>query len=108
MRFYYQLYRSGTLGTALIDSLDEFVQTGHMTPQLAMQVLDSFDKSISEALSKKVKAKAVMKGGLATYNHYEEVLTLVIKNSTLTCDHTTIALPDKTKIVACDGRRTSE
>ncbi|KAJ2746054.1 Transcription initiation factor IIA subunit 2 [Coemansia sp. BCRC 34301] len=106
--FYYQLYQSGTLGTALIDSLNELIQAGHITPQLAMQVLGQYDKSISEALSKKVKAKAVMKGNLDTYNNYEEVWTLTIRNSSIKCDHETIDIADRVKIVACNGRRTGE
>ncbi|KAJ2440161.1 Transcription initiation factor IIA subunit 2 [Coemansia sp. RSA 2424] len=108
MPLYYQLYQSGTLGTALIDSLNELIQAGHITPQLAMQVLEQYDKSISEALSKKVKAKAVMKGSLDIYRNYEDVWTLIVKNTIIKCDHETISIPDKIKIVACNGRRTGE
>lgn len=46
---------------ALTDSLDELIQSGHITPQLAMRVLVTFDRSISEALSQIVKNKATLK-----------------------------------------------
>jgi hypothetical protein len=46
---------------ALTDSLDELIQSGHINPQLAMKVLVTFDKSITEALTSKVKSKAVFK-----------------------------------------------
>lgn len=46
---------------ALTDSLDELIQSGHINPQLAMRVLMTFDRSISEALSQIVKNKATIK-----------------------------------------------
>jgi transcription initiation factor TFIIA small subunit len=50
-----------SIGMALTDSLDELIQSGHINPQLAMKVLVTFDKSITEALTSKVKSKAVFK-----------------------------------------------
>ena len=46
---------------ALTDSLDELIQSGHINPQLAMRVLTTFDKSISEALAQLVRNKANVK-----------------------------------------------
>lgn len=46
---------------ALTDSLDELIQSGHINPQLAMRVLMTFDRSISEALSQLVRNKAQIK-----------------------------------------------
>lgn len=46
---------------ALTDSLDELIQSGHINPQLAMRVLMTFDRSISEALSQLVRNKANIK-----------------------------------------------
>ncbi|KAI7829218.1 transcription initiation factor IIA, gamma subunit, helical domain-containing protein [Kickxella alabastrina] len=107
MPSYYELYRTSTLGMALTDSLDELIQAGHITPQLAIQVLDQYDKSISEALSSKVKAKAVMKGNLRTYRFCDDVWTFIIKNPTFKFDHDS-ASADKVKIVACNARRPGE
>ncbi|CAJ0835647.1 17558_t:CDS:2 [Entrophospora sp. SA101] len=61
---YYELYRRSSIGIALTESLDDFIQTGQITPQLAMKVLLQFDKSITEALETKVKTKATFKYGL--------------------------------------------
>lgn len=46
-----------SLGLALIDTLDELVHGGHIEPQLAMKVILSFDKCITEVLADKVKAR---------------------------------------------------
>lgn len=46
---------------ALTDSLDELIQSGHINPQLAMRVLTTFDKSISDALAQLVRNKANIK-----------------------------------------------
>ncbi|KAJ2833999.1 Transcription initiation factor IIA subunit 2 [Coemansia furcata] len=108
MTLYYQFYRSGSLGTALIDSLNELILAGHITPQLAMQVLEQYDKSISEALSSKVKAKATMKGDLAVYRNCDDVWTFFVKNSTFKCDHETMAISGTVKIIACSSRRAGE
>ncbi|KAJ2013770.1 Transcription initiation factor IIA subunit 2 [Coemansia sp. S680] len=98
----------GTLGAALIDSLNELIQAGHITPQLAMQVLGQYDKSISEALSSKVKAKVTMKGHLKTYNNCDDVWTLNVTNLSFKYDHETFTITDKVKIVACSNRRAGE
>ncbi|KAJ2001300.1 Transcription initiation factor IIA subunit 2 [Coemansia thaxteri] len=107
MPSYYELYRSSTLGTALTDSLDELIQAGHITPQLAIQVLEQYDKSISETLATKVKAKAVMKGNLRTYRFCDDVWTFIIKNPNFKFDHD-ITAADKVKIVACNAKRPGE
>lgn len=50
-----------SIGMALTDSLDELIQSGHINPQLALRVLATFDKSISEALAQHVRNKANVK-----------------------------------------------
>ncbi|KAJ1873195.1 Transcription initiation factor IIA subunit 2 [Coemansia sp. RSA 1722] len=107
MPSYYELYRRSTLGMALTDSLDELIQAGHITPQLAIQVLGQFDRSISEALSTKVKAKAVIKGNLRTYRFCDDVWTFIIKTPNFKFDHDS-ATADKVIIVACNARRPGE
>ncbi len=42
---------------ALIDTLDELVHSGRIEPQTAMKVIATFDKSITEVLADKVKAR---------------------------------------------------
>ncbi|KAJ1733726.1 Transcription initiation factor IIA subunit 2 [Coemansia biformis] len=107
MPSYFELYRKSTLGIALTDSLDDLIQAGHITPQLAIQVLEQFDKSIALALSTKVKTKAVIKGNLRIYRFCDDVWTFTIKDPTFKFEHET-ATADKIKIVACNAKRTGE
>lgn len=77
----YQLYRNTTLGNTLQESLDELIQYGQITPQLALKVLVQFDKSINTALSTKVKSRVTFKAGkLHTYRFCDNVWTLMLKD----------------------------
>lgn len=40
----FELYRRSTIGMCLTETLDEMVQSGTLTPELAIQVLVQFDK----------------------------------------------------------------
>lgn len=40
----FELYRRSTIGMCLTETLDEMVQNGTLTPELAIQVLVQFDK----------------------------------------------------------------
>lgn len=53
----YQMYRETTLGTALSQTLDEYINDGVITKQLAMKVLACFDKNINKALATRSKNK---------------------------------------------------
>ncbi|PVZ99369.1 hypothetical protein BB558_004606 [Smittium angustum] len=99
MSQYYELYRTSTLGFALTDSLDELIQAGHITPQLAIRVLIQFDKSIAEALTNRVRARATIKGSLKTYRFCDDVWTFIIKNPSFKFENETITA-EKVKIVA--------
>ena len=46
-----------SIGQALVDTLDDMVNTGRIEPQLAMKVVARFDRAISEVLADKVKAR---------------------------------------------------
>lgn len=50
-------YPQSSIGTALIDTLDEMVHDSRIEPQLAMKVLTSFDKVVAETLPERVKAR---------------------------------------------------
>ena len=52
---------TGSIGLAIIDTLDVFVHDGRMEPQLAMKVLSSFDRAITEVLAGQVKARLTFK-----------------------------------------------
>ncbi|KAI9596100.1 general transcription factor IIA, 2, 12kDa-like protein [Syncephalis fuscata] len=66
MAQYYEHYRQSTLGNTLTETLDELIEAGHLTPQLAMRVLSQFDKSMAEALGNSVRNRVGFKGHLHT------------------------------------------
>ncbi|MCL7045907.1 hypothetical protein MKW94_009513 [Papaver nudicaule] len=45
----------------LTETLDEMVSNGTLSPELAIQVLIQFDKSMTEALETQVKSKVTIK-----------------------------------------------
>ncbi|KAL5283998.1 GTF2A2 family protein [Megaselia abdita] len=100
----YQLYRNTTLGNTLQESLDEFIQYGQITPQLAFKVLLQFDKCINNALNQKVKARVTFKASkLNTYRFCDNVWTLMLNDVEFREVHE-FEKVDKVKIVACDGK----
>jgi transcription initiation factor TFIIA small subunit len=102
----YQLYRNTTLGHTLQESLDELIQLGQITPQLALKVLLQFDKSINQALSTRVNKKYSFKGELNTYRFCDNVWTFVLNKAEFRENQDLITV-DKVKIVACDGKASS-
>ncbi|KAJ1995009.1 Transcription initiation factor IIA subunit 2 [Dimargaris cristalligena] len=107
MTQYYELYRSSSIGAALMDSLDELIVEGLLNPHLAMRVLAQFDKSISDALSNKVKTRITFKGSLRTYRLCDEVWTFIIKKPSFKFDNEELTA-NKIKIVACNARKPGE
>ncbi|GFY96059.1 transcription initiation factor IIA gamma chain [Actinidia rufa] len=57
----FELYRRSTIGMCLTETLDEMVSNGILSPELAIQVLVQFDKSMTEALETQVKSKVTIK-----------------------------------------------
>uniref|UniRef100_A0A452XLJ9 Transcription initiation factor IIA gamma subunit N-terminal domain-containing protein n=1 Tax=Aegilops tauschii subsp. strangulata TaxID=200361 RepID=A0A452XLJ9_AEGTS len=57
----FELYRRSTIGMCLTETLDEMVSSGTLSPELAIQVLVQFDKSMTEALENQVKSKVTVK-----------------------------------------------
>ena len=50
-----------SIGTTLVDTLDELVEEGRIEPQLAMRVVSRFDKAVAEALAEKAKGRLTFK-----------------------------------------------
>lgn len=46
---------------ALTDTLDDLISARRIEPQLAMKILANFDRSITEVLADKVKARLTFK-----------------------------------------------
>ncbi|WWD21495.1 transcription initiation factor IIA subunit 2 [Kwoniella shandongensis] len=102
---YYEFYRGSSIGTALTDSLDELITQGDIPPQLAMRVLQQFDKSLTECLQKNVKHKTTVKGHLSTYRLCDDVWTFVVKDPQFKMEGigsgAEVVTAPKVKIVAC-------
>ncbi|KAK2659966.1 hypothetical protein Ddye_006499 [Dipteronia dyeriana] len=82
----FELYRRSTIGMCLTDTLDEMVQNGTLTPELAIQVLVQFDKSMTEALETQVKSKVTIKGHLHTYRFCDNVWTFILQDAVFKSD----------------------
>lgn len=103
----YQLYRNTTLGNTLQESLDELIQCGQITTQLALKILLQFDKAINNALANRVKTRLTFKAGhLDTYRFCDNVWTFVLKDVEFR-EVQELVKVDKVKIVACDGKGSS-
>ncbi|GAA6022203.1 hypothetical protein JCM10207_003941 [Rhodosporidiobolus poonsookiae] len=100
---FYQIYRRSALGGALVEALDELINSGHINPQLALQTLNQFDKSASQALNQEVKAKTTVKAHLNTYRLCDEVWTFILQNPTFKLENNSevVTASGKCRIVAC-------
>lgn len=52
---------SCSLGLSLTDTLDDLINEGRIEPQLAMRILSTFDRVITEVLAEKVRARLTFK-----------------------------------------------
>ncbi|KAJ8620442.1 hypothetical protein MRB53_028971 [Persea americana] len=77
----FELYRRSTIGMCLTETLDEMVSNGTLSPELAIQVLVQFDKSMTEALESQVKSKVTIKGHLHTYRFCDNVWTFILQDA---------------------------
>lgn len=106
------LYRQSKIGECLADALDQLISDQKITPQLAIRILEEFDKSLVEAMQTKVAAKTTFKGKLATYRFCDNVWTFVVSGATFKVNVTgtgpssagTEVKTDKIKIVCVDAK----
>ncbi|XP_042012520.1 transcription initiation factor IIA subunit 2-like [Salvia splendens] len=99
----FELYRRSTIGMCLTETLDHMVSTGVLSPELAIQVLIQFDKSMTEALETEVKNKVSIKGHLHTYRFCDNVWTFILQNAQVKSEEGQETV-DCLKIVACDSK----
>ncbi|CAA3008581.1 transcription initiation factor IIA subunit 2 [Olea europaea var. sylvestris] len=99
----FELYRRSTIGMCLTETLDEMVSSGVLSPELAIQVLVQFDKSMTEALENLVKSKVSIKGHLHTYRFCDNVWTFILQNAQLKSEDFQ-EMVGHVKIVACDSK----
>ncbi|KAI9821867.1 MAG: Transcription initiation factor IIA small chain (TFIIA 13.5 kDa subunit) [Pycnora praestabilis] len=105
---YYELYRRSSVGWALTDTLDELITARRIEPQLAMKIVANFDRSITEVLAEKVKARLNFKGHLDTYRFCDDVWTFLIKDVNFKLENQTTVHADQVKIVSCNSKRPGE
>ncbi|EFX02934.1 transcription initiation factor iia small chain [Grosmannia clavigera kw1407] len=102
---FYELYRRSSIGYALTDTLDELIRENRIDPQLAMKVLQNFDRAIAETLQEKVKARLSFKGSLDTYRFCDEVWTFLIRDVQFKMEGGGAPVfVDKVKIVSCNAK----
>ncbi|KAL3230552.1 Transcription initiation factor IIA subunit 2 [Nakaseomyces bracarensis] len=113
---YYELYRRSTIGNSLVDALDTLISDGRIEASLAMRVLETFDKVVSETLKDNAQSKLTVKGNLDTYGFCDDVWTFIVKNCQVTVEgaataenpaeepQTTLSV-DKLRIVACNSKK---
>ncbi|KAM7516915.1 hypothetical protein LguiA_006498 [Lonicera macranthoides] len=99
----FELYRRSTIGMCLTETLDEMVSNGILSPELAIQVLVQFDKSMTEALESQVKSKVSIKGHLHTYRFCDNVWTFILQDAHFKSDEIQETV-GRVKIVACDSK----
>ncbi|KAJ4899581.1 hypothetical protein Rs2_13532 [Raphanus sativus] len=99
----FELYRRSTIGMCLTETLDEMVQSGTLSPELAIQVLVQFDKSMTEALESQVKTKVTIKGHLHTYRFCDNVWTFILQDAMFKSEDRQENV-SQVKIVACDSK----
>ncbi|CAI0405841.1 unnamed protein product [Linum tenue] len=92
----FELYRRSTIGMCLTETLDEMVQSGTLSPELAIQ-------SMTEALETQVKSKVTIKGHLHTYRFCDNVWTFILQDALFKNEETQENV-GRVKIVACDSK----
>lgn len=93
---------------ALSDTLDTLITTDQMEPQLALKILQTFDKSFSEVISEKIKSRLTFKGHLDTYRFCDDVWTFMVKDVSFKLDNQSQLRADKVKIVSCTNKKAGE
>ncbi|XP_022768489.1 transcription initiation factor IIA subunit 2 [Durio zibethinus] len=103
----FELYRKSTIGMCLTETLDEMVSNGTLSPELAIQVLVQFDKSMTEGLESQVKSKVSIQGHLHTYRFCDNVWTFILHNASFKNEDSQETV-GRVKIVACDSKLLSQ
>lgn len=87
---YYELYRRSTIGNSLVDALDTLISEGRIEASLAMRVLETFDRCVSEILKEQTSSKLTVKGDLDTYGFCDDVWTFIVKNCSVNVENVSI------------------
>lgn len=113
-----ELYRRSTLGQTLEATLDEMVDSGEISPAVAMRAMEQFDESVGRVFAGRTRAqpntpfrdqKTKITGSCKWYRSVEQVWTFVLKNATFRTPMPTgqtehIVVPE-CKLVLTDGTK---
>ncbi|CAF0740483.1 unnamed protein product [Brachionus calyciflorus] len=105
----YEVYRTISLGTALQETLDEFVQSNQIKDKMAKRIFQQYDRSISKVFQSQIKNKVHFKSKLDIYRNCDNVWTLLFNGIEITFtdqQNQSIKLgqENKVKIVACEAK----
>eukprot|EP00798_Chlamydomonas_sp_ICE-L_P008049 gene8049-1283_t len=108
----FELYRQTQMGDCLCDALEEQVNEGKLTQELAVSVLQQFDKSMLEALRTHVSARATIKANLKHYRYYENIWQFTLEDVNVRINQagngTMLSSPeiicDKARVVCVDAK----
>ncbi|RNA37630.1 transcription initiation factor IIA subunit 2-like [Brachionus plicatilis] len=103
----YEVYRTTTLGLALQETLDEFMQSKQISDKCAKRMFQEYDRAMSKIFSSKVNNKISFKSKLDTYRNCDNVWTLLFQGIEITLQNTPIIKLEnkqKVKIVACEAK----
>jgi hypothetical protein len=98
-----QLYRHGSLGQTLVDTIDELVVAQKMDPQQAKTVLQNFDEILLRGLPRPQPGKRIkmsIKAALPTYGLCDDYWTFKLKGAVITMDDGEVVQAEKMKIFA--------
>ena len=84
MPTYTQIYRHGSLGSALIDAIDDMIINGRIQPQVGKSALENFDRIMCRSLGDLTRAKLSFKGRLDMYRHCDNIWTFELKDVKMT------------------------
>lgn len=92
----------------MTDALDKFISERKIEPQIAIKMLQHFDKVVADVLQEKVKARMSFKGSLDTYRFCDEVWTFIIKDINFKLETSSNIHSDRIKIVAMNAKKPGE
>ncbi|XP_039039065.1 transcription initiation factor IIA subunit 2-like [Hibiscus syriacus] len=103
----FELYQRSTIGICLTKTLDEMVSSITLSPELTIQVLIQFDKSMTEAHEIQVKRKVSIKEHLHTYRFCDNVWTFILQDALFKNEDSQENV-GRVKIVSCDSKLLSQ
>ncbi|KAK1757074.1 transcription initiation factor IIA subunit 2 [Echria macrotheca] len=97
------IYRFGSLGQTLLDTIDSLILAGRITPQLAIVVLEAYDRTMARGLG--TRATMTLRGKLDMYRLCDNIWTFEVHNAKFSMNRGTVRGRDvieaaRVKIVA--------